>query len=369
MRPRSILLLIIALVALAFGVWQFVPDDSAGDPGVELAERLRAGAAPLPTKPGGGAGQAPLKVQVYRVEPQRLEEEVVTTGALKANEEVELRAQASGRVVRIAFEEGAPVRQGALLLKIDDAELQAQLKRAEVERNLAETQSARAQRLFAQDTISREEMEEAAADLDVRQAEIALLQARIDQTEVRAPFDGIVGLRSVSVGTYLTPAVPIATLQNLNPMKIDFAAPEKYAGRIALGDAVEVMVAGTTGPVTGHIYAIEPRVDAETRTLQVRARTPNPGGRLLPGAFARVRVVLASSDDALLVPSIALVPGQLETRVFVVEDGIARPRTVVVGARTATQVEIAEGLRPGEVVITSGIGQIKPGDAVEVLGS
>ena len=367
MRPRSILLLVITLAALGVGVWQLFPQDRE-DPGTELAERLRqAEVAPPSVDPGGGAVEAPLKVQVYRVEPQRLEEEVVTTGALKANEEVELRAQVSGRVVRIAFVEGAPVRQGALLVKIDDAELQAQLQRAEVERGLARAQSERAQRLFAQETISREAMEEAAAGLEVRRAEIALLRARIDQTELRAPFDGIVGLRSVSVGTYLTPSVPIATLQNLNPMKIDFAAPEKYGGRIGVGDTVQVTVAGIADPIVGRIYAVEPRVDSETRTLQVRARTPNPSGRLLPGAFARVRVVLATIDDALLVPSIALIPGQLETRVFVIEGGVAQPRAVVVGARTATQVEVAEGLRAGEVVITSGIEQIKPGSTVEAL--
>jgi membrane fusion protein (multidrug efflux system) len=366
MRPRSVLLLVIALAALGLGIWQLVPGDGE-DPGAALAERLR-NAETAPAAPGRGPGsEGPLKVQVYRVEPQRLEEEVVTTGELKANEEVELRSQASGRVVRIAFDEGAAVAQGDLLVKIDDAELQAQLRRAEVERDLARTQSDRAERLFGQDTISREEMEEAKADLEVRLAEIELLRARIEQTELRAPFDGIVGLRSVSVGSYLTPSIPIATLQSLNPMKIDFAAPEKYAGRVRVGATVDVTVAGSADHFEGRIYAVEPRVDAETRTLQVRARTPNPGQRLLPGAFAQVRVVLGSADDALLVPSIALVPGQAETRVFVVEEGVARPRTVVVGARTENRVEIADGLHPGDLVITSGIEQVKPGSAVEVL--
>ena len=305
-------------------------------------------------------------MRTVKLEPQRLDDIVRVTGELRANEEVELRAEEDGRVVALHFDEGQRVAAGELLVKINDADLQAELRRAQVQRAMAERREQRMEKLLAEQTVSQEVYDEARGRLSVLEAEIELIEARIAKTEVHAPFAGVLGLRTVSQGSYLTSAQVVATLQSLDPIKIDFAVPEKYASALGAGAEVELEVAGQAQTVTGRVYAVEPRIDAATRTVQVRAKAPNPDRRLLPGAFAEVRLVLERIDDALLVPSIALIPGLEATTVYVVEDGAAQPRQVQVGRRTAEQVQILDGLAAGDEVIVSGLQQLKPGVAVAV---
>ena len=305
-------------------------------------------------------------MRTVKLEPQRLDDIVRVTGELRANEEVELRAEEDGRVVALHFDEGQRVAAGELLVKINDADLQAELRRAQVQRAMAERREQRMEKLLAEQTVSQEVYDEARGRLSVLEAEIELIEARIAKTEVHAPFAGVLGLRTVSQGSYLTSAQVVATLQSLDPIKIDFAVPEKYASALGAGAEVELEVAGQAETVTGRVYAVEPRIDAATRTVQVRAKAPNPDRRLLPGAFAEVRLVLERIDDALLVPSIALIPGLEATTVYVVEDGAAQPRQVQVGRRTAEQVQILDGLAAGDEVIVSGLQQLKPGVAVAV---
>lgn len=307
-----------------------------------------------------------LAVKTYQVEPRSFDEAVQVTGELRANEEVELRAEEDGRVIGLHFDEGQRVAVGELLVKINDADLQAQRRRAEVERELAAQREARTRTLLAEKTISQEVYDEARGRLQVLDAELELIAARIARTEIHAPFAGVLGLRQVSEGSYLTSSQAVATLQSLDPIKIDFAVPEKYASTVRTGADVELEVAGHDGTFTGRVYAVEPRIDANTRTIQVRAQAPNPQRRLLPGAFAKVRLVLGSDDEALLVPSIALIPGLEATTVYVAEAGTAQPRQVRVGRRTADRVQILEGLEAGDRVIVSGLQQLRPGLAVKV---
>ncbi|MEO1083969.1 MAG: efflux RND transporter periplasmic adaptor subunit, partial [Acidobacteriota bacterium] len=296
------------------------------------------------TSPDAGEG---LTVRVYDVKARSFDEAVQITGELRANEEVELRAEEDGRVVGLYFDEGERVRAGELLVKINDADLQAERRRIEVQRQLAAQREERTRTLLAEKTISQELYDEANGRLQVLDAELELIAARIDRTEIHAPFAGVVGLRQVSEGSYLTSSRAVATLQSLDPIKIDFAVPEKYAADVGPGATVELDVAGQAESFTGRVYAVEPRIDAATRTVQVRAQAPNPQRRLLPGAFVKVRLVLESSDDAVLVPSIALIPGLEATTVYVAEDGHAQPRRVKVGRRTADRVQILEGIKPG----------------------
>ncbi|MDY7092676.1 MAG: efflux RND transporter periplasmic adaptor subunit [Acidobacteriota bacterium] len=345
---------ILVLALAGWGVWQW----SEGGRGASAG-------GPPPAAAGGTKEPKALRVDVHRVEAQPLTEAVTATGEVRASERVELTASAAGRVQSIFFAEGTRVRRGEVLVKIEDSELRAQLQRAEVERQLAETRERRAKRLLDEETISQETYDEASADLDSLAAEIELIQARLDKTQVRAPFSGVVGLRRISEGAYVTPSDPLATLQSLDPVKIDFSVPEKYAGRVRDGQEIIFTVAGSDQEHQGTIYALEPAVDSETRSLQLRARSPNPDRSLVPGAFAQVRLVLDTRPEALLVPSLSLVPELGRTTVFVVEDGVARQREVSIGARLESQVEIVRGLEPGDLVLTSGLQQVQPGAAVE----
>lgn len=310
-------------------------------------------------------GREAVQVRTVVVEPTSLEETVWTTGELRADEAVELRAEEEGRVVRLAFREGQRVETGELLVKINDEDLQADLRRAKVQKQLAEQRERRTKSLLEDETVSQEIYDEALGQLEIVEANIESIEARIRKTEIRAPFAGTVGLRQVSEGSFVTSNQPIATLQSLDPIKLDFSVPEKYAADVRTGERVEFTVAGLAPTFEGEVYAREPRIDTATRTVRLRARAPNPRGRLLPGAFAKVRLVLSSDADALTIPAIAVVPGLEATTVWVVEDGKATSRKVELGQRGEDVVQITRGLRPGDRVVVSGVQQMRPGLRVD----
>lgn len=322
-----------------------------------------AGTAPASPPPKGDV----VRVETVTVEPSRLAEEIMLTGELRADESVALRSRANGHVVGLFFAEGSRVRKHQLLVKIDDETLQAERRRVVVRRDFALRAEARARALRDDETISQQLYETSARELAELEAELDVLDVRIAQTELHAPFDGIVGLRAISVGSYVTSSVDIATLHAVDPIEIDLTAPERYVQRIQVGERVTFEIAGFDETFVGEVFAIEPRIDSETRSLRLRARAPNPRSRLLPGAFARVRLELGTRDAALLVPSIALVPGVATATVYVVDDdGQAAARAVRTGIRTEDQVEILEGLAAGDRVIVSGLQQVKPGSRLDL---
>jgi membrane fusion protein, multidrug efflux system len=258
--------------------------------------------------PAGAIGAQTLTVEVARLEPQTLWDRTVTTGSLLPNESVELRPEASGRLVEIRFTEGEPVRQGDLLARMNDDDLQARLRQVQARRGLVEQREFRQRRLLEEGGVSREAYEETQGELDVLQADMDVLVAEIRRTEIRAPFDGVMGLREVSPGSYLTPDRVVATLQELDPLRLEFSLAVRYASRITRGSRVSFAVEGFGEGYEAEIYAIDPALEEDTRTLSVRARVPNPRRHLVPGAFARVEVVLEEIPGALVVPSIALRP-------------------------------------------------------------
>lgn len=308
-----------------------------------------------------------MRVTAVKVAPQHFAEKLTATGSLRAEESVELQAEINGKVVTVAFKEGARVHRGDLLVKLNDADLKAQLTRAVFRRDLAEIKERRLAKLLGSRSITDEEYDVAVNDLNVQRAEVALVEAAIGKTEIRAPFEGIVGLRFVSEGAFVNATSRIATLQSLDRVKVDFSVPEKYGPRIKSGTTIAFSVAGVDRKFQGEIYAVEPRIDAATRTLQLRALCPANDGQLLPGTFASVELTLSEIGDAILVPSVAVIPGVSEKYVFVVQDGKAARRSVQVGTRTETAVQIVDGLKPGDVVITSGIQQLRGGLAVNVF--
>jgi membrane fusion protein (multidrug efflux system) len=296
-------------------------------------------------------------------------ETVVATGTLRAEEGVELQAESTGKVVAITFTEGSTVHKGDVLLKLNDADLVATRSRARYRRELAVLKEQRVAQLLKQGIARQEEYDTALSDLHVQDAEIALTEAQIAKTEVRAPFGGVVGLRYVSEGAYLTAATRVATLQRLERLKVDFSVPEKYATRVRVGDIVRLTVAGVAQRLQCSIYAIDPRIDTATRTVLVRALCPNRDQRLLPGAFANASLTLGKVENAVLVPAIAIVPGLDSKTVFVVQEGKAQLRTVVTGTRLDDRVQILSGLAPGEIVVTSGVLQLSPGLDVRPLSA
>ncbi len=356
--------IILLVVGLAFlpkikPLFQSKPDEAGK--GDKTAAGIKSAGKKAPV---GGLGASPVEVLVISAES--LDEKIQTTGTIIANEEVDIRAEVSGRITAINFREGDYVKRGAILLKINDADLRAQLGKVEANRKLAETNEARQKQLFQKEAISRQEYDIVQTNLTGVLADIENLKAQLDKTVIRAPFNGTIGLRQVSIGAYLSPASPIATLTNTNPAKIDFSVPAKYARAVRRGSVIQFSVEGSSARRTGTVYAVEPKVDPETRSLLLRAVSANGDGALVPGAFARIDVVLSSRGNAIVVPTESIIPEQKGQKVFIVKNHKAESVRVQIGLRTERTVEIKSGLHTGDSLITSGIQGVKQGGDVSV---
>jgi membrane fusion protein (multidrug efflux system) len=339
-------LFVLVIVALAIPKIRAADDESGGD--------------------GAGGQGAPMGIDATVVRPGSVSEEIQTTGTLRANESVDLTAETAGKVTSIRFEEGERVAAGDLLLTINDSELQAERERLQHQLELATDRAERQKALLEKGGASQEEVDEVVNRVNVLEAELRLVEARLEKTKVHAPFDGTIGLRHVSEGAYLSPQTTIATLQSTNPIKIDLSVPEKYTTRLDVGQRITFSVRGTEQTFDGRLYATEPKINPETRSFQLRARASNPDGVLRPGMFANIRVTLGTVEDALVVPAVAVVPALGAQRVFVVDDGTAAPRTVTLGVRTDSTVQITDGIAVGDTVITSGIQDLRAGLPVTI---
>lgn len=307
-----------------------------------------------------------VEAEVLVIKKSELAEKLYLNASLLGDEEIDLRPEAAGKVTELNFEEGSRVKKGDLLVKINDADLQAQLKKVESQLSLAQEKESRSKKLLDQDLISQEEYDVILNDLNSRKADRALLKAQIDKTEIHAPFDGIVGLRSISEGSYINSSVSIAVLTKTNPIKIDFALPIKHANKIKVGNKVKLTVPNSEKEFTANIYAIDPKVDPTTRTLKVRAKAENSTGVLLPGSYAEVEIVLDENSESVAVPSEAVVPDISGEMVYLYKSGKAKPVSIKTGLRTDTEVQILEGVNEGDTVITSSIIQLRPGVDVSI---
>jgi membrane fusion protein (multidrug efflux system) len=301
----------------------------------------------------------PTEVNAVVAVPRMLENKIFSTGSILANEEVEIRAEVPGRVMSINFQEGAVVRKGELLVKINDSELQAELKKLLLDEKLSQDDVYRKEKLLELKAVSQEELDISRSQLGVIQAQIELVRARLEKTGIYAPFSGRIGLRYVSPGGYISSSMLIARMQQTDPIKIEFNVPEKYITGIKTGMEVSFSVAGSDSLFTGLIYAIEPRIDPSTRAFTVRARCQNSGGILTPGAFAKVNIILEKVPDALVLPSDAFIPDIRGEKVFVIRSGKAVTAYVTTGIRTESEVQIIEGINPMDTVILTGLLQIR----------
>ncbi|MFO7615228.1 MAG: efflux RND transporter periplasmic adaptor subunit [Bacteroidales bacterium] len=301
----------------------------------------------------------PYEVRAVLAEPRELENRINTTGTILANEEVEIRAELPGRVTAINFQEGSYVRKGDLLLMINDSELQAQLKKLTLDEQLARDDVFRKEKLLEIKAISQEELDIAQNQLGVIRANKELVSSQIDKTKIYAPFSGRIGLRYVSPGGFISSANLVARMQQTDPVKIEFTVPEKYIASITAGMQIEFTVAGNDSTFTGAIYAIEPRIDPSTRTFAVRARCMNPGNVLIPGAFARITIILEKISDALTLPSEAIIPDMMGKKVMLVRNGQVKSVYVETGIHTEYEVQITSGINPLDTVIISGLLQLR----------
>lgn len=317
---------------------------------------------------GGGAAGAggPTSVNGFIVKPTVIANAVVATGSLVANEQVDIFPEISGRIVELNIQEGRPVAKGALLVKLYDGDLQAQLQKFRVVEENARRTEERNKQLLQRGGISQQEYDIIVTNLKGALADIDLTKASLRRTEIRAPFAGVIGIRNVSPGAVITPSTLIARLQQLNPLKLDFSVPERYSSSVRTGERVNFTLDGVQNGFTGQIYAVEPDVDVETRSLRIRARVANTSRDLRPGAFAKVNLIFRE-DQALTIPSQALLPQTRGKQVVVVRNGKATYVDVQTGIRDKSNIQITKGLSPGDTVVTTGLLFVKKDGPVKVV--
>jgi len=319
-------------------------------------------------KPTANSGASPAVVGVFAiiVKPQKLDQIINSSGTVLANEEVDLHPEASGKITQLLLKEGTRVNKGDLLVKINDADLQAQLRKTELEIKLAEDKVRRNEKLLEIKGISQEDYDVLLNQLQSYKSDRDVIVAQISKTEVHAPFSGIVGLKYVSEGSYVSSTTTIASMQQMDPVKIDFSVPEKYSSMVAKGDEIMFTLSSSNKIFKGSIYAIEPKVDQNTRTVQIRALCPNPNSEILAGAFAKITLVLHQQNDALMVPTQSIVPVLKGKQVYVYHSGKAEAIKVETDFRNDTAIQVVKGINPNDTVITTGLMQLRPGMAVSV---
>ena len=365
-KVTAIAVSVLAVVAVIayFAVDRFAPGPNAmaGIKGGATAGTGK-GAAPGPAK-----AAPPVAVEVIQVKPSTVQEDLQAVGSLQSNESVILRPEVPGRISAIGFKDGQQVRKGQMLIALDDRLNDAEVAQMKAEYDLALSNLRRSEDLASRKFISSSAQETAASNAQVAEAKLKLAQARLSKMRIVAPFDGVVGIRGVSLGDYVKDGTDLVNIEDVQTLKVDFRLPERNLSQIKSGQTVEVTADALPGErYSGVIEAINPRIDANGRSLELRARLQNDHGRLRPGMFVRVRVIVGERSNALLVPEEAIVPRGSEFFVYKVIDGQAREVPVKIGVRRDARVEIVEGLVAGDQVVTAGMRLSRDGQPVKVV--
>lgn len=338
-------------------------------PRVKSMFRASDDAVALVPVPGASARNQVLNINAEVLKFQALSDKVISTGSIIPDEEVDLSFESSGKIVTIYFTEGTHVKNGDLLAKINDKPLQAQLKKLEAQIPLAKDRVYRQRTLLEKDAVSQEAYEQVTTEYEKLMADIELIKANIAQTELRAPFDGIIGLRLVSEGAYVSPTTIVVKLTKISPLKIDFSIPENYASNVKDGTDIVFKLEGSDGLLRDYkakVYAVESKVDQATRTLKVRATYPNDNESIFPGRYTSVEITKQEIKEALAIPSEALIPEMGKNIVYLYKGGVAEPAEVIIGLRTESRVQILQGLSKGDTLITSGVMQLRTGMKVSI---
>jgi membrane fusion protein (multidrug efflux system) len=304
---------------------------------------------------------APLNINIDVLQYENMNDIFKTKGKLIPDEEVNLSFETSGKITHIYFKEGSSVKKGDLLAKVNDNHLQAELRKLKAQLPLAEERVFRQKSLLERDAVSQEAYESVSTELDKLKADIDLVEARIEQTELRAPFDGIIGLRFVSEGTYASPDVLIAKLTKITPLKIEFSVNEKQANEIKQGTVLNFTVENDLNTYQASVYAIESSLDEKTLSLKARALYSNTSGKLKPGHSVNIEINLREIKNTLVIPSLSIIAEMGRDIVYLYRNGKAEQVVVTKGMRTASSIQILHGLNEGDTLITSGVMQLRNG--------
>ncbi len=383
MKRLHTVVAVIGIVAVGAAAWWW--QQRGAGPALRNESGAAAGVAS-----GGARGQAgapgaaggPAAVELGKVEVLRIEDDAQAVGSLRAVQNVIVRPEVSGRITRLGFTDGGRVKKGQLLVQLDNTLQAAQLKQAQAQSNIARTNLQRSRELQAQNFVSQSAVDQNAAALEVAEAQVALARAQLSRLAIMAPFDGVVGIRSVAVGDYVKDGADLVSLEDRSRMWVDFRLPERFVGQAKVGQAVQVTLDALPGQTfVGKVEALDALVDADGRSLLVRARVEQPGEALKSGMFARARVVFAVRERALMVPEEALVPqgGKQYLIKAVPAPGVAASAVAgngaaaalvsqrleaKLGVRQAGKVEILEGLSAGDMIVTAGQARVMRGDAL-----
>jgi membrane fusion protein (multidrug efflux system) len=315
----------------------------------------------------GKRKNGPVSVNIMVVKDTAVNNQIDITGTIDANERVSLISQTAGNITGIYFTEGTRVQKGQLLVKVYNQDLQASLQQNEAQMILARDINNRNKVLYQKEAVSKEEYETSLSSLNSLKAQADVIRAQISRTEIRAPFSGVIGLRNVSPGGYLSPATPIATLVNIDPAKLTFSVPERYLPIINKGSKVSFTIESSRESFNATVYAIEPELDANSRTITVRAKAPNPKNLLTAGSFAKINLTLDQIPKTIMVPTECVIPDLKSSKIYIYKNGIAVARDVKTDLRTDTKIQIIDGLKTGDSIVVSGLIQIRPKSPLKIL--
>jgi membrane fusion protein (multidrug efflux system) len=310
---------------------------------------------------GGKTGRSTLNVNAQILKYENLTDVIRTKGLLIPDEEVDLSFETSGKITEIHFKEGSTVRKGQLLAKVNDKPLQAELQKLEAQVPLAQDRVFRQKSLLAKDAVSQEAYESVNTELEKLRADIDLVKSRIAQTELRAPFDGVIGLRQVSEGTYASPTTIISHLTKISPLKIEFSVNEAHVNNVKAGTVLTFSVDNDMSSYQATVYAVESNLDKQTLTLKARALYSNPGGRLKPGLSTNIEIRLQEIKNTLVIPSLSTIAEMGRDIAYVYKDGKAHQVQLKKGMRTASSIQVLNGLNAGDTLLVTGVMQLRDG--------
>lgn len=318
--------------------------------------------------PAGGAArqQAPMRVDAYIVKPQAFQENIEVPGTIVANETAEVHPEVSGRIVRLNVAEGKYVSKGTLLAKLYDGDLLAQLNKLNVQLAIAEKTEERQSQLLKIQGISQQDYDLSLLQVNSLKADIGIIQTSIQKTEVRAPFGGKLGLKDISPGAYVTPASIIAVINQTDQLKLDFTVPEKYSDQIKTGQLVTFGFEGSDAQLQAKVIATESNVTETTRSLMIRASVTSKDPRLIPGAFAKVKLSFDPDPNALLVPSQAVLPQARGKKIILYKGGTAVFTDITTGTRDSARVQVIDGLKAGDTIVVTGLLSLRPEGKIQV---
>ena len=323
---------------------------------------------PAPGKKGGpkSGSHGPLSVEGYVVNTSVLNSSIEIAGTLLPFEETEIHPEVAGKVVMLSIREGAVVKKGTLLARLFDGDLQAQLHKLSVQLEIAKKTQERQDQLLQIGGISQQDYDLSLLSVSTIQADMQILQASINKTIIRAPFDGKIGFKNISIGAFITPETVITTIRQVNKLKLEFSVPEKYATEVKTGNTIYFTTEATKKKYKAKIMATESGITEETRSLKVHAIVENADMGITAGGFAKVNFDMGDNNNAIMIPTQAVIPEARDKKVILYNGGMANFKVVTIGARDSAKVEILSGLTVGDTIITTGLLSIKPGNKINL---